>query len=105
MRQAVNYITRYHAIFHSPPASLHQAAMKFVPHNIAAFGFEAKATHRSHKISTAENSKGHVNGALCLFLFCGTTLDSFLLAAASCLSGAMPHYVYGLDQRRNFILR
>ncbi len=37
----------------------------------------------------------------CLFFLGSTTLDSFLLAAAGCLSGAMLVYVYGLDQRGN----
>jgi len=68
LRHAVHYISGYHAIFHSPPASMHSAAMKFVSHNIAAF-LKIKATHRRHKISTAENSKGHVNGAGCLFFW------------------------------------
>ena len=31
---------------------------------------------------------------VCLF-FGSTTLDSFLLTAAGCLSGAMPRYAYG----------
>jgi hypothetical protein len=42
LRQAVHYITRNHATFYSPPASLHLAAMKFVPQNIAAFILKRK---------------------------------------------------------------
>ncbi len=36
-----------------------------------------------------------------VYFFGSTTLDSFLLTAAGCLRGAMPVYVYGLDQRGN----
>lgn len=40
---------------------------------------------------------------LCIF-FGSTTLDSFLLTAAGCLSGAMPRYVSGFRSAQELIL-
>jgi hypothetical protein len=47
------------------------------------------ALHRSHKNSTAGNSKAYMNDAVNCFLMAGTTLDNFLLTASGCLSVVM----------------